>query len=239
MKFITEVDLRDLYKKEPFTTYRLEAHSKLTPGARQFLQDYKISIFNHTSDTKKKVVTKNRAVDLSESEGEFLRLLSKLKSVEALFLLTVEELLDRDVCIAKSVITLNKHFSSIRNVVKNKEAFEDLCCTECMGINESNHSLTLEDCIEITEIHLHLEKSRELLILHRLRCALQEIEPFVWELFIRGSAENMLCEEMIGKVNQIINHLSQLICSVIGGVTCQKQNCLLNTAIDSSETLKT
>ena len=37
MKFITEEDLRDLYKKQPFTDYDLKEGERLTPGARQFL----------------------------------------------------------------------------------------------------------------------------------------------------------------------------------------------------------
>ena len=39
MKFITEEDLRDLYKKQPFTDYDLKEGERLTPGARQFLVD--------------------------------------------------------------------------------------------------------------------------------------------------------------------------------------------------------
>ena len=44
MKFITEEDLRDLYRKEPFTAYALEPESRLTPGARQFLSDRGINM---------------------------------------------------------------------------------------------------------------------------------------------------------------------------------------------------
>lgn len=217
MKFITEAILRDLYKEEPFSTYYLEAQTKLTPGARQFLQDYKINLFDRTSGSKKQ-----RAPKISSDNWKHVRLHSKLKSVEALFLLTGEELLTRDVCLAKSVITLSKQFTSIKNAVKNKLSFDDPCCGECVGINESNCSTTLEDCIEITEFHLQLEKSREIVILHRLRCALQEIEPFVIELYISSNEENTLCEDMIAKVNQIINRLSQFICLIVGGEICQK-----------------
>lgn len=39
MKFITEDDLRNLYKENPFASYELEPGSKLTPGARDFLSD--------------------------------------------------------------------------------------------------------------------------------------------------------------------------------------------------------
>lgn len=39
MKFITESELRDIYRIHPFTTYEVEPGSRLTPGARQFLSD--------------------------------------------------------------------------------------------------------------------------------------------------------------------------------------------------------
>ena len=39
MKYITEADLRDLYRTTPFTTYETEPGTRLTPGARQFLGD--------------------------------------------------------------------------------------------------------------------------------------------------------------------------------------------------------
>ena len=39
MKFLTEADLREQYRAEPFTSYVLPAGARLTPGARQFLND--------------------------------------------------------------------------------------------------------------------------------------------------------------------------------------------------------
>ena len=39
MKFVTESELRDIYRIHPFTTYEVEPGTKLTPGARQFLSD--------------------------------------------------------------------------------------------------------------------------------------------------------------------------------------------------------
>ena len=44
MKYITEADLRDLYRTTPFTTYETEPGTRLTPGARQFLGDRGIRV---------------------------------------------------------------------------------------------------------------------------------------------------------------------------------------------------
>ena len=45
MKFITEDDLRTIYRDKPFTSFDIEPDSRLTPGARQFLQDRQINVF--------------------------------------------------------------------------------------------------------------------------------------------------------------------------------------------------
>ena len=46
MKFITEDELRYLYRKEPFTTYKPEPGTRLTPGGRQFLLDRGIDMYD-------------------------------------------------------------------------------------------------------------------------------------------------------------------------------------------------
>jgi len=224
MKFITEGDLRDLYKIEPFTAYDLESNARLTPGARQFLTDRGINMLNGASGTR--TVKAKKSAELPESKNNWkkLRLYSLLKSIDALFLLTVEELLSRDVCLAQITLKLNRQFSCIKNTVKNNSTVENLSCSECTGINENNFSDSLEDCFEITDFHMQLEKGREILILHRLRCALQEIEPVAQELSCSSEDEKKLFEEIVCKVNQIINSLSQLICSAVGGEKCQRKS---------------
>lgn len=51
MKFITEDELRELYFKNPFNKYEIKKNTRLTPGARQFLIDFKIS-FNSEDEKK-------------------------------------------------------------------------------------------------------------------------------------------------------------------------------------------
>lgn len=218
MKYITEEDLRDLYKKEPFTDYGLEPGARLTPGARQFLMDRGISMVNNadvkleTPATEKKDACKDK------------KLYSRMKSIDALFLVTEEELLSRDVYLAQSVIKLGKQFCNIKNTIKNKAQVENLSCNECTGINKNNFSDDLDDCFEISEFHIQLEKGREIVVLHRLRCALNEIKPIILELYEGSDDEIGLCEDIIGKVDQIVNSLSQLICSSFGGKKCQRLN---------------
>lgn len=220
MKFITEGDLRELYKKEPFTTYQLNSETRLTPGARQFLSDRGIYMFDNemVNKYKNKKTKKTPQLQTANESWKELKLNSKLKSIEALFLLTAEELLSKDVSLAQSVVELSKQFSSL----KNKGSVENLCCRHCSGINEGNFSENLDDCYGITPFHIHLEKGREIVILHRLRCALQEIEPLVLELYCSKDMEIQV-DDLIGKMNQISNCISQLICSLIGVRKCPKQ----------------
>jgi ethanolamine utilization cobalamin adenosyltransferase len=224
MKFITENDLRDLNRKEPFTTYEIEPGARLTPGARQFLSDHRINMFDNGFGTKKNTVNEEPSPILIERKNNWKKkkLRSKMKSTQALILISAEELLSGDVSLAQSVINLGKQFSLIRNHVDEKGLVENLSLTECTGINMDNFSEDLDDCFEITEAHMQLKQGRKIIILHRLRCDLREIEPVVLELY-EGSDDD-LCKEVIGKVNQIINTLSQMICSVLGGKECQRKS---------------
>ena len=54
MKVITEIELRDLYQKQPFDCYKLEYPDKLTPAAYQFLTERRIEIteINHKNSDK-------------------------------------------------------------------------------------------------------------------------------------------------------------------------------------------
>jgi ethanolamine utilization cobalamin adenosyltransferase len=235
MKFITEDDLRDIYKKQPFTTYELESGTRLTPGARQFLADRGINMFDDEPCVKKFTVTTssdeikpktNHPTVQPEIKVDWRskKLKCKMKSMEALFLITGEELLSRDVILAQSIISLGKQFASIRNSADNKGLSECISCKECTGIKSGDFCKDIDDCFEITEFHMQLEKGKEILNLHRLRCALREVEPVVLEVYEGSENGNLLCEEIIGKVNMIINNLSYMICLAVGGKECQRKS---------------
>lgn len=226
MKFITENDLRDLNRKEPFTSYEIEPGARLTPGARQFLSDRGINMYDNDPYTVKNTLNAKQAPAIPQIVNTWKKkkVLSKMKSTEALFLLYEEELLSGDASLAQSVINLGKQFSCIKNYVDGKGTVEKLSLTECTGIKVDNFSDDLDDCFEITESHMQLKQGRKIVILHRLRCDLREIEPVVLEVYEGSDKDKDLCKEVIGKVNQIINTLSQIICSVLGGKECQRKS---------------
>jgi ethanolamine utilization cobalamin adenosyltransferase len=221
MKFITEAHLRDLYKKEPFTTYPLESEIRLTPGARQFLTDKGIKVSDKDPMQNSKNTEQISQSLNSKGTWSAQKLYSKLKTIEALFLTTGEELLRCDVCLAQRVVDLYKQLACIKKSLKSNGMVEPLCCIRCTGITEDNYSDNLDDCFEITDFHMGLEKGREVLMLHRLRCALQEIEPATLKEL--SSYEDIKFDQTVANINQIINSLSQLICSMAGVKQCQRK----------------
>ena len=256
MKFITEDELRYLYRQKPFTTYEPEPGTRLTPGARQYLLDRGIDMYDEqktgpviresltqevccpSANPNHNNVEKTDAVVPASSGGgggggtvkapkkcnwrtKMVR--TKLCSVEAMFLKTEETLLKGDILMAQNLTRLSKQFSDIRHMVEGKGSAMNLPCRECSGINCENFSEDLEDCFEITDFHVQLEKGSEILALHQLRCALREIEPVMLQAFEGNDAAIGPCMDAIGKINQIINTLSQMICGAIGGKECQRR----------------
>ena len=99
MKFITEEDLRDLYKKQPFTDYDLKEGERLTPGARQFLVDRGVDMYDRNDpmavlDAQKKEKAKAAQTAKTESSSgcrNGKKLCSRMKALQSLFLLTARE----------------------------------------------------------------------------------------------------------------------------------------------------
>lgn len=226
MKFITEDDLRDLYRKEPFASYEIPPGVRLTPGARQFLADRQIFLPDESSPLTGQGRGKKEKKTVAGECGTpkaCKRLSYRIKSAEALFLAVAEDLLPRDVLLAQKIIDLKKSFSDISAMLENGKACEPLSCEACTGIREDNFNQDLGDCFEITEFHIQLGKGKEIISLHRLRCALRELQLEIEEAF-KGFEENARCKESETRVNQIINTLSQLICYAAGGETCQRKS---------------
>lgn len=242
MKFITEDELRYLYRKEPFTTYEPEPGTRLTPGARQFLLDRGVDMYDETKNVPiiRESLTQEvccpsanpnhngggqKAVTGAPKKCNWRTKMvrTKLHSVEAAFLKTEEVLLENDVLMAQNLTRLSKQFSDIRHMVEGKGSAMNLPCKECFGVTCENFSEDLEDCFEITDFHVQLEKGKEILALHQLRCALREIEPVMLQAFEGNDAAIGPCQDAIAKINQIINTVSQMICEAVGGKECQRK----------------
>ncbi|ADF99814.1 conserved hypothetical protein [Clostridium botulinum F str. 230613] len=191
MKFITEEYLRDLYRKEPFNTYKLEQGQRLTPGAAEYLSDKGIELsddskVNKSSKVNANISPKNSAKtpeetikDVGNSDVKFnlnKKLCLKLKSMEAKFLVVSSEILKEDIILSQNIINLGRKISNIRNVVDGKGTLEPIYLKECTGMNSSNSEAVLDNCFEITEFHMQLPKSNSILKMNVLRCAVQELQ---------------------------------------------------------------
>ena len=72
MKVITELDLRDSFRKEPFETFTINFPEKLTPAAFQFLTDRKIKIIEVTDNAENIQKEKVPAMMIKEPEKGFV-----------------------------------------------------------------------------------------------------------------------------------------------------------------------
>lgn len=224
MKFITEEDLRDLYRKQPFTNYDLSPGERLTPGARQFLVDRGVNMYDPSDPFIKGKGKEDPPSAQKSQQNEAAggrkkkKFCSRMKSLKALFLLTAEELLTKDVCMSQQLTELYRQFACLGSAADGKCEAKDLCCTPCSGINGENFSESLGDCFEVTEFHMQMERGRQMLLLDRLRSELSELDADLPD-FLEDAA---LTEQVSGKINQIINSLSQMICGALGGKECQR-----------------
>ncbi len=234
IKFITEEYLRDLYRKEPFNTYKLQQGQRLTPGAAQYLSDKRIKMINDDSKANEnnqvKAVKPVETIKQEENGNSNLnldlnlkkKLCCKLKSIEATFLVTGSEILREDIILAQNIISLGRKISNIRNVVEGKGTLEPIYCRECTAMNSLNFTTELEDCFEITEFHMQLDKSSAILKIHVLRCALRELHFEIIDTY--KNDDDDLKDRIMKNLNSIVNSLSQFICSAVGGKQCQRKS---------------
>lgn len=90
MKFITEQDVRATFIQTPFKVYHLPVDTRLTPEARQFLIDRKISI----TDGNDKLLPKTRILEKKQK--------SELELTSSLFLLSVSLAVETDPVMAEN-----------------------------------------------------------------------------------------------------------------------------------------
>lgn len=203
MKFITEDDLRILFRKEPFTSYDLLEGTRLTPGARQFLVDKKISFLDDPMAVKRKTVKPEVKKEETKQEMKDQRFLLKKKTLQAQFLEAGLSFMERDVLLAEQVFDLERRLSFVGKESPDEEnAFES-----CTGFDKEDFHKPFSDCFEITGFHAQSEKGREIVLLHRLRCSVRELA---------AEAEDE-------SFNPVINRLSQMICLAYGGKACQRK----------------
>lgn len=226
MKFITEEDLRDLYKKQPFTDYDLKEGERLTPGARQFLVDRGVDMYDRNDplaalNAQKEKDKAGQSAGQKTSSGcrNGKKLCSRMKALQSLFLLTARELLDTDLCLSQQLTGLSRQFAALGSVSEGSCDAAGLVCNACSGMNGENFSQCIGDCFEITEFHMQMPKGKEMLLLDRLRSELEVFFLDAEELI----TDEKLWQDLSARLNEIINTISQMICGAMGGKECQRK----------------
>ena len=207
MKFVTEMELRSLYKTAPFTVYVLEPAVKLTPGARQFLTDRRIAL-EQAEDTGSQAVNclTNRLV--ARDNWSILKLRSRLERIHSLFLLTAAEVLHAgDVALSEEVLAAARGFRSVQQAELDQPS---------PGISQQvlNHP---DSRLDICDFHVGLKNGKEILLLHHLRASLLELEPVLLECY--WSEEQQICirQDLVDGLKQISTILCTMMKKCLGG----------------------
>lgn len=214
MKFLTEEDLRQEYKKEPFTQYILPQGMRLTPGARQFLNDRGIHFPQDDVPTSRQEVQQGAFFQAQQAQQEQRQKeraalwVCSLERIQADFLQAGTELGQWNADTAQQLFTLERAIAALH--CEQEQVDWETLCESCTGIQPQNSGLDLGDCFEITPQHAQMPGARVGIQLHLLRCELRQAALYA-------------PDEQKEKLNRIINRLSQMICHSFGGKTCQRK----------------
>lgn len=202
MKFITEYDLRAKFNEQSFDKYILEKDSRLTPGARSFLNDRKVQIVESDKKNAEEVaVTKESesCEDKDTFEKDFLENLkkneihSKVELVEAYFLESASNLLDFDFKTAKLIIHLRNILKNIR--LNTLENYENLDIGE------------IRDDFEISEFYLNSPNSKKIVLLNLLYIRVKNLRVDIAKL-VDESEFHTINKALLVVMNDLSNLIS-------------------------------
>lgn len=233
MKFITEMELRDLYKIDPFSTYVLEPDTKITPGARQFLMDRGVKLLleqDKQDKTGRRVdlplsnrANNSRANPVQEQHNWcVLRLRSRLDCIESLFQVAAADLFNSgDAALAEEVMQLGKYVQSVKNAERDQAAPDKIEFWEWSETEIKNCSQSLEKFLDIHNSYVQLQNGKTITQLNHLRVSLQEVETAILEAYWNEEQQACRREDLIEKVNIIINVLCIMMWKCQGGQKCK------------------
>ncbi len=224
MKFITEMELRDLYQKEPFTTYSLESSIKITPGARQFLVDRGIKLVQHQEAQSNDGISVRRNKGMGDQGLKsccIQRLRSMMDTLESLFLLVAAELMSGDAMLAEEVIELEKCFRNVKNAELQGFPPDPIKFWDWSEEEIKNCADNLVKLLEINEFHSRLANGKTVTLLNYLRTSLSELEPAILEAYWLEEQEVCSRQDLIETVGVIINILCIMMWKCLGGQKCK------------------
>lgn len=220
MLFITEADLRDQFKLQPITKFKLPPDTKLTPGARQFLLDRGVDLYdedqNNDSFKGRKKNEENRQNKCSKISS---RLSSKIKLLHSETLLCATNFVGGDIDMIQDISKVSRFVLGMLKYIECGIMTENLEYKICEHIREDEFSKELSNCLEINDFYIQVENGKDIITLNRLRMLYvnfyEELEDYQFESEdIKTKLREYLC--------QIINTLSRLMYTIHGSKQCQK-----------------
>lgn len=239
MKFITEYDLRAQFNEQPFADYQIEKNTRLTPGARQFLSDRGINLFEDGTKMRFGVPAGNlkvqetdrdlapaadAALEAADAKGKPLaiaKLLGKMEILEAEFLVIISQIIEEDIEIAGQMSKLGHEFGKIKMFFTDEPADLAVCFEGCTGMDGKNGGKDLGNCFEISDFHIQSANGKMLVQMNLLRAKIRAIRIPIAEALSGPKDENRLIT-VTEAVNRVINRLSQMICMAAGVKECRR-----------------
>ena len=232
MKFITEYDLRARFNEQPFTDYIIEKNTRLTPGARQFLSDRRITILEDGADRSVKVQETDRkripeacqACEAADSKKDSLaiaKLLSDVEVLEAEFLVITSQIIETDIEIAGQMSKAGHEFGRIKTLLTDGAADLNISFEGCTGMDKDHFGKDLGNCFDITDFYIQSPNGKIIVQMNALRAKIRAMRISAAEA-LSADKEEKRQEAVTEAVNQIINKLSQLICMAAGVKTCRR-----------------
>ena len=215
MHFITETELRAKYKTQPFIDFKLPPETRLTPGARQFLLDRGVNLYDKKVKNKKDESQKD--IDKVEKikPKKFIR---KIKLIQADTLLCGANVIESNLDLAQEISKISNQLSSIIKFVDTNLPVQSLECKPCTGICDETFSQDLGDCFEINEFHIQVENGKNIILLHKLRLLFREFYEDLDDYSLNADMK----EQIEKWLQQIINTISRLVCAAYGSKKCQR-----------------
>lgn len=218
MKFITEMELRDLYKREPFTAYAQEPGTKITPGARQFLVDRRVTLTQGEATVPQKTNADKSQQTEKREKWCNLRLHRRMDSSESLFILIAAELLHSgNSLMSEEIMSLGNCFRNVAKAEREQTPPDNIQFWGWTADEIKNRADNLEKFVDISEFHVGLENGKEIALLNYLRASLREVEPAILEVYWNEEKQDCSRQDLIDTVNLIINIICMMIWKCLGG----------------------
>lgn len=218
MKFITEMELREMYRKEPFTTFVLARDVRITPGARQFLVDRRVTLSAAPPGNEAEAGQEEPGPGQREKKPGSQSLLRKMEKTESLFLFMAAELMHfGGTILSEEVLALGRYFRKVRQAEQEQRPPDSLQFWGWSAEEIRERSAGLTEQMNISEFDLDLEKSRDAVALNYLRASLRELEPAISEVYRQEEESVCSRQDLLEAIAGLINILSLMIEKCGGG----------------------